>query len=150
MKTLCITPCGDKKIWSKYPDAGPTKARRVYIGQYAKTCKEYAEYFYPESWCILSAKYGFLFPEDIVPESYNVTFKKKSTNPITLEELRIQTKVKRVENFNKFVVLGGREYVKIITDLLHDKEIHRPLEGCKGMGYMIGLMRKAMKEGKPL
>ena len=27
MKTLCIVPCGKKKIWDDNPNAGPTKAR---------------------------------------------------------------------------------------------------------------------------
>ena len=56
MKTLCIIPCGSKKIWDKYPDLGPQKARDVYIGPFAKKCREYAETFYGESFCILSAK----------------------------------------------------------------------------------------------
>jgi len=73
IKVLCIIPCGNRKIWDKNPNAGPTRAKDVYIGPFAKKCKEYAEKFYLSSWCILSAKYGFLFPDDIVPGSYNVT-----------------------------------------------------------------------------
>ncbi len=150
MTTLCITPCGSKKIWSKYPELGPAKAKNVYTGLFAKTCKEYVEHFYPDSWCILSAKYGFLFPEDIVPESYNVSFNDKNTKPITLKELKIQIEEKEIENLDKFVVLGGKKYVKMISDLLPDKDIRQPLEGCKGIGYMVGLMKRALKEGKPL
>jgi len=74
MKTLCIVPCGNRKIWDKNPNAGPTKVEHVYIGPFAKKCREYAMRFYPSSWCILSAKYGFLFPNDIVPIPYNVSF----------------------------------------------------------------------------
>ena len=62
MKTLCIVSCGNRKIWDKNPKAGPTKAECVYIGPFAKKCREYALRFYPSSWYILSAKYGFLFP----------------------------------------------------------------------------------------
>ena len=150
MTTLCITPCGKKKIWLKYPKAGPTEAKKVYTGPFAKKCKEYAENFYPDSWCILSAKYGFLFPEDIVPESYNVSFNDIGTNPITLKELKIQIEEKDIEDFDEFVVLGGKNYVKIISDLLPNKYIQKPLEGCKGNGYMMGLINKALKDRNPL
>ena len=71
IKVLCIIPCGNRKIWDKNPNAGPTRAKDIYIGPFAKKRKEYAEKFYLSSWCILSAKYGFLFPDDIVPGSYN-------------------------------------------------------------------------------
>lgn len=150
MTTLCIISCGNKKIWSKYPNAGPTKAKDVYIGPFAKKCKEYAENFYPDSWCVLSAKYGFLFPEDIVPESYNVTFKKKSTNPITLKELKIQSEEKNIKDFDDFVVVGGKDYVKIIFELFPSKDIKTPLKGCKGNGSMQKLMNKALEERKPI
>ena len=65
MKTLCIVPCGSKKIWKKNPNAGPMKAKDVYIGPFASKCQQYAKHFYPESWCILSAKHGFLFHNEI-------------------------------------------------------------------------------------
>ena len=67
MCTLCIVPCGNRKIWGKYPDKGATKAKDVYIGPFTSKCGKYAMHFYPDSWYILSAKYGFLHPEDIVP-----------------------------------------------------------------------------------
>jgi hypothetical protein len=47
MKTLCIVPCGKTKIWDKNPNAGPTKAEYVYVGSFAKKCREYATTFYP-------------------------------------------------------------------------------------------------------
>jgi hypothetical protein len=147
---LCIASCGNTKIWSKYLNAGPTKARDVYIGNFAKKCQEYTETFYPDSWCILSAKYGFLFPDDIVPGPYNVTFKSKKTNPITLKELSIQAEDKGIKDFDEFVVVGGKEYVKIVTDLFPGKGIHKPLEGCGGNGIMTHRMNNALKEGKPL
>ena len=87
MKTLCVGPCGKAKNWDKNPEAGATPAREVYTGPFAKKCREYAETFYGEEYVILSAKYGFLRPEDLVPESYEVTFKDKRTNPISVQAL---------------------------------------------------------------
>lgn len=150
MKTICVVPCGSKKIWDKNPNAGPTKARHVYIGPFAKKCREYAERFYPESWYILSAKYGFLHPEDIIPESYNVSFNDSSTRPITLDELNIQKSEKGLDTSEKVVVLGGKNYVRMIEDLFPALEIVTPLSDCKGIGYMMGKISEMIRQGRPI
>jgi hypothetical protein len=72
MKTLCVFPSGTKKIWDINPDAGPTPAKDVYIGPFAKKCEEYVGKFFPDSWWILSSKYGFLYPDEIVPEPLSI------------------------------------------------------------------------------
>jgi cytoplasmic iron level regulating protein YaaA (DUF328/UPF0246 family) len=149
MRTLCIIPCGKTKIWDKKPDAGSTKARDVYIGPFAKKCREYAEKFYPKSWCILSAKYGFLFPYDIV-RAYNVTFKKKSTNPISQDKLSKQIIEKGLNNYDRIVVLGGKDYVNIIKAVFPQKEVHAPLIGCRGNGEMMKKINEAIQRGIPL
>ena len=150
MKVLCIVPCGNKKIWDKKPDAGPQKARSVYIGPFASKCREYAEKFYPSSWVIISAKYGFLFPDDIVPGPYNVSFNDKSTNPITVEEIRSQAKEKKLYDYEKIVILGSKNYVQIVKDVFQNKEIHNPLSNCKGIGYMLSKLNDAIRREIPL
>jgi len=147
MKTICIIPCGSKKIWDSNPHAGPTKAKEVYIGSYVRKCQQYAEAFYPNSWCILSAKYGFLFPDEKIPGPYNVTFNKKATNPISNEELGVQAAKKGLNQYNKIVVLGGKNYVNKTMEVFAGKEILAPLKGCKGMGYMMGKMNDAIISG---
>ena len=150
MKVLCIIPCGNRKIWDKNPNAGPTKARDVYIGPFAKKCKEYAEKFYPSSWCILSAKYGFLFPDDIVPGPYNVTFNDKRTNPISVEELSKQVKEKGLDKYEKILVLGGKKYVSVVKKVFSKKKVYVPLEGYKGIGYMMNRINKAIIDQETL
>jgi len=150
MKVLCVVPCGNKKIWNKKPNIGPQRARNVYIGPFASKCREYAERFYPSSWVILSAKYGFLFPDDVVPGPYNISFNDKNTNPITVKELRSQAKDKGLCNYERIVVLGGKNYTQIIKDIFQNKEIHDPLVDCKGIGYMMGKLNEAIKRGVPL
>ncbi len=150
MKVLCVIPCGNKKIWDKKPDAGPQKAREVYIGSFASKCKEYAEKFYPSSWVIISAKYGFLFPDDILSGSYNVTFNDKSTNSITIEELKSQAEEKGLYDYDKIIVLGGKNYVRIVKNVFQNKEIYSPLSDCKGIGYMMGKLKDAIEKGKSL
>jgi hypothetical protein len=98
MNTLCIIPCGKRKIWDKHPEAGPTKTKNVYIGPFAASCRRYAE------WCIISAKHGFLFPEDVVPGPYEFTFSKPKTNPITIGELKTQATKKGLEKYQSIIV----------------------------------------------
>jgi len=149
-KVLCIIPCGNRKIWDKNPNAGPTRARDVYIGPFAKKCKEYAEKFYPSSWCILSAKYGFLFPDDIVPGPYNVTFNDKRTNPISVEELSKQVKEKGLDKYEEILVLGGKKYVSMVRKVFSKKKVYALLEGYKGIGYMMNRINKAIIDQETL
>jgi hypothetical protein len=149
MKILCIVPCGKKKIWDKNPVVGETKAKDAYIGLYAKTCKEYAERFYPSSWCFLSAKYGFLFPDDIVKGNYNISFKNKSSNPITSEELIKQAMDKGLNTYDKIISLGGKDYSKVIKEVFRDKVVYEPLKNLK-IGQKLQKLKNAINEGIPL
>ena len=148
--TICIVPCGSQKIWDKNPQNGPSKARYVYTGPFAGKCREYAEKFYPESWCILSAKYGFLFPDDVVPGPYNVSFNNKKSNPISLNELKTSISTKKLLKYNKIIVLGGKNYTKIIKAVFADKNVYNPLSKCKGIGFMMHELNDALKNRAPL
>lgn len=147
MKTLCVVPCGIRKIWGKNPHAGSVQARYVYIGPFARKCMEYAEKFYPTSWRILSAKYGFLSPEDTVLSDYNATFNIKETNPITIEELSVQVREKGLDQYGTIVALGGKKYVRMVTLAFNEKKVFAPLSHCKGIGYMMGTLNGAIKRG---
>lgn len=148
MRTLCIVPCGSKKIWDKYPNAGATAAKEVYIGGFAKKCKQYAEIFYPLSWCILSAKYGFVLPDEVIPASYNVSFNDKSTSPISLSELSNQALQKGLNEFDEVMVLGGKNYVYFAKCIFSTKLIITPLSNCRGIGYMMSKLDELMGESK--
>jgi hypothetical protein len=150
MKTICIVPCGKEKIWKKYPEAGPTPAKEVYTGTFANICQKYARKFYGESYLILSAKYGFLFPFDIVPGDYNVTFTKLSTHPITIPELIRIARDKQLFQFECFVIIAGRVYSEIATQVFLEKIIEKPLASCHDMFEMIKLMNKAILTNQPL
>ena len=122
METLCVIPCGKRKLWDKHPETGPTKAKNVYTGPFAASCRRYAERFYPSAWCIISAKYGFLFPEDTVPGPYNVTFLKPKTNPISIEGLREQAAKKGLIKYQTIVVIAGREYVWRVQEVFPERK----------------------------
>jgi len=87
--TLAIIPCSKEKIWDEAPERGPCEARFAYTSRLHELCRIYAEE-YADRWLILSAKYGFLKPDDILPETYDVTFSRSEDPFISLEDLRKQ------------------------------------------------------------
>jgi hypothetical protein len=118
---LVIVACGKRKIWDKYPEAGPTAAPEAYIGSPFKVNRSYAERAGGD-WMILSAKYGFLLPTDIVPGPYNTTFKVRSTNPIGFAALREQVEQMGLDCYDDVVGLGGKEYRAAIEAAFQGKQ----------------------------
>lgn len=108
MNTLCIVQCGGQKIWKKYPNIGHVKAKEAYTSPYFKKNRDYAKR-YGDNWVILSAKYGFLNPDEKI-EDYNVTFKMKKSSPISYKELRNQVESKGLDKYSTILVLGGKDY----------------------------------------
>ncbi len=148
MNALCIVPCGKKKIWDVQPDAGPTEARSVYVGSLVRKGIKYAEMYYPSSWCILSAKYGFVCPDELIPGPYNVTFNDPKTGPVTLAMLVEQAEAKNLVSYDEIVVVGGTRY-EAMAHLVFEKEIINPLAGCKGIGFMLQRLDLMMKSREP-
>lgn len=144
MKTICIVPCGKKKIWDQEPEAGPSPARKVYVGAFSKKCQLVAEMFYPGCWYIISAKHGFLAPNDIVPSSYNVTFNDLRTKPISIDELTDQANKMGLSGADKVVALGGRKYIEMVKRVFTAAEIDAPLAGCSGIGVMMHHLNQIM------
>ncbi|PWE72635.1 hypothetical protein B1R38_12925 [Bacillus cereus] len=145
MKRLCIIPCGKKKIWDKHSDYGPMEAKDVYISPFGKACQAYATMFF-ENWVILSAKHGFLRPSDIVLENYDLAFDSKSDEVISIEQLQKQMVDKSLLQFDEIVLLAGKKHKKVVTKLYPEEMITYPLEGCKGIGYMLQWLKEAVKE----
>ncbi|MFC3800958.1 DUF6884 domain-containing protein [Cohnella sp. GCM10012308] len=147
-KGLCIIPCGSAKIWDQAPQAGPQHARNVYTGVLSKACKRYAERFF-DHWVILSAKHGFLFPDDIVEAPYDVSFVKPSAQMITIDALLKQAKDKSLSEFSEITVLGGQHYTSRIKRIFTEGQaLHFPLSDCKGIGYMLQRLSNALRERK--
>lgn len=147
---LCVVPCGSRKTWSLKPGLKGVRARDAYIGLFANTCIQYAEKFYPGSYVILSAKHGFMFPDEVISAPYNVTFKNPETNPIAVEKLREQAEEKGLTKYSEIVVIAGREYVNIVRKVFPRKKIITPLKGARGMGEMISMMKKAIVGGSEI
>ena len=145
-KELCIVACGKKKIWDKNPNIGPIKSKKMYTGLFTKKCINYAEKFYKNSYCILSAKYGFLYPDEIIKEPYNECFHQKKTNPISKDKLQLQIKSKKINEFDKIIILGGKYYTNLIKDLFPHQDIIYPLDGCKSIGKMMQKLNELQKK----
>ncbi len=107
--TLVIVPCGQAKIWHKQPHAGAVQAKDAYTGGPFKLNRAYAERF-ASHWVVLSAKYGFIPPDFMIPGLYNVTFKRKNPAPVAVATLREQIEQQRLYQFNPIIVLGEKEY----------------------------------------
>jgi len=129
MITLVIVQCGGKKIWKTHPNIGPVEAEKAYTSPYFQKNRLYAKKF-GDRWIILSAKYGFLEPDDRI-EDYNVTFKQKKSGPISMVELQGQVETKELHQFDKVVVLGGKEYLVATQEAFKNTDctITSPFEG---------------------
>jgi len=148
MVALVIVPCGKSKIWDKKPEVSNVKARDVYTGAPFKVNREYAESF-GFDWVILSAKYGFLEPDQIIPEKYNITFNDPSTNPISFEELKRQVE-RGYSHYKCIVALGGKTYSEIVSHVFIDEKtsVVSPVAGLP-IGKAMAKVKNAIRVGKP-
>ena len=145
MKSLVVVPSGRRKIWEMNPDARPTFAKNVYTGPPFKENREYAETF-SDKWVILSPKYGFIEPDFIISEDYDVRFDVPKTNPIELSTLREQVK-DRFSEYPCIVALGGSTYANLVVETFKstDQKVLTP-----STGIMIArAVRDAIRENKP-
>lgn len=108
-EVLVLVPCGKSKIWKHEPQRGPVPAAEAYTGELFRRNRRYAEQF-GDAWVVLSAKYGFIAPDFLIPGPYEVTFKDRSTRPINVATLRSQIQALELNQFAVAVGLGGKEY----------------------------------------
>ncbi|MDD4802637.1 MAG: hypothetical protein PHF24_06835 [Syntrophomonas sp.] len=141
---LVIIPCGQGKVWDKHPDTREVKAKYAYTGAPFKVNREYAECI-ADRWVILSAKYGFIDPDYTIPGPYNVTFKKKSPELVTVGILTQQIKEMNLNNFNQVIGLGGKEYRAMIESAFTPYKI-RPSFPFAGLpiGKAMSSIKKAL------
>jgi len=146
-KILVFVPCGASKIWSRFPRSGPTRAKDAYVGAPFKVNKAFAQKF-ADKWMILSAKYGFIEPEFVIPENYDVSFNDPATKPIDLGELKAQTSRKGLENYDVVIVLGGMNYTEIVKEIFTGYgKVIVPTEGLP-IGKAMKLIKSLMKLDK--
>lgn len=141
MTILCVIGCGKKKIWDDNPSAGPTRAEDAYTGPLTKKYQEFAKRFFPNNWVILSAKYGFVFPNDLIHGPYDVRFGRKNPEVISIDELRKQLYEKELNKYDTIVVMAGKDYADVIKKVFQEAKIITPLEGMR-----LGKTMKMIKD----
>jgi hypothetical protein len=141
---LIVVACGKAKIWDKDRRAGATRAEEAYVGSPFLINKRYAIKF-AARWIILSAKYGYIDPDFLIPGPYNVTFKDPRTKPISIEQLQQQVKSNGLFRFNRIVGLGGStEYRNIIKATLgRSGTVQFPTRGLR-IGQAMSRIKKAI------
>jgi len=144
LRLLVIVPCGQAKVWKKRPNHGPAKAKDAYVGAPFTVNKAFAEKF-ADKWIILSAKYGFINPDFIIPKDYNVTFKRPSTNPVSIDALLKQLKKRNLNSYDAVIALGGEDYTSIVKKVFNKvSKVIAPTEGLpigKAMGRVKSLTK---------
>jgi hypothetical protein len=63
----------------------PLKQEMFILCQFATKYREYVLKFYSDSWCILSSKYGFVFPDELIPANYEARFGDPTSNTISMK-----------------------------------------------------------------
>ncbi len=149
MNRLCIIPCGVKKIWdTAAAPAGPCPAKQAYISPFHRKCQAYADRFF-NHWAILSAKHGFLLPDDKLDENYDVAFGSGHPEIISMRELKRQVSEKRLDRFEEIVVLGGKKFTGIVPGVFSgESRIYFPLVGSKGIGDMLQKLNRALERNE--
>lgn len=121
-------------------------AKDVYIGAFAKKSQQYATMFF-EQWLILSAKHGFLLPDDLLHENYNVSFTSPASEVISVREMQRQWQELGVNDVQEIVVLGGKKYERAVRAVFGDRyRLIFPLKGCSGIGYMLQALDRAVAD----
>ena len=117
-RVLGVLACTKTKIWDKNPNAGPTPARIAYIGE--RFCKDLKIVeAHTTRWVILSSLYGFINPDCVIPEKYNVTFNKPfdatENRTVSMDDLIRQIREKNLDSFDVVLLFSscwGEEYEK--------------------------------------
>ncbi len=142
---ICIISCGAKKIWNTNPDTPKTRAKDAYIGPLFKKCKEYADTLYPESWYILSDKYGLIHPDTLISD-YN-------TPPSAIDGNRdfimfVSAQVSKLKlNPAIIVTTTGQIHQSIIKAVFTKSKIINPLSGL-GQGKRMQKINQILGEKK--
>jgi hypothetical protein len=149
-RPLIIIPCGQRKVWDREPQRGPTPARDAYTGSPFRVNRAYAERF-GDAWLILSAKYGFTSPDVMLPGPYNVTFKRRGTNPVGPDVLRAQASELGLGHYALVVVLGGADYRRAAQEAFLGQSVQLvfPTAGLS-VGRAMQVLRRAIDAGEPV
>lgn len=144
---LGIIPCTKAKIWDMYPNLGPMLAKEVYTNPFHALAKKYISLFTKE-WVILSAKYGFLSPNDTLPKTYDITFDRPDDPYITIEALQSQIISKQLYTYTDIMVICNSRYIDKIRQAFinYPVKFHTPFENIEDDLEGILRLNKCIRE----
>lgn len=106
-RLLVTVPCGQLKIWDKYPEAGPTAAADAYIGPPSRWIGDTLSWLAATGWSPSTAFCG-------LPMSSQVrTTPRANVGPRTaigVAALREQVEQMSLDRYGEVIGLGGKEY----------------------------------------
>ena len=149
VRELCLVTPSCRRAW----DSGtfrPIPAKDAYTGPFTRKCQGYAERFYPGAWCILDPRHGFMFPEEIIRKGHGACLFRPWTGPIGTEALRSQVRSRRLDGYERIVVLGGHRFICLIEEAFPHCRVRAPLTGLGGIGHMMREMNLAIGSGQRL
>lgn len=110
MRKVTLIGCGKKKL----PHLA--KAKDLYIGQLFKFSRGYAERSTPNSWAILSAKYGLLLPDDLIAP-YDITLTTMSKEQRANWGALVLSKILTTFPESSFQIIAGSAYTEPLIKL---------------------------------
>ncbi|MEM2506502.1 MAG: tRNA-guanine transglycosylase DpdA [Nitrososphaeria archaeon] len=141
-KVLIITECSKEKLG--YNSSVKAPAKKMYQGRLFKTVREYAETM-DFDYVIISAKYGLVFPEEII-EGYEKVIQTKED----VEDIRsiVEKKLKPIlQNYEKIVIIAGEKYREILRNLWDERFISVK---SRGYGELCHIIRDAIPKERSL
>ena len=148
MSTLVVVPCGKSKVWDRQPHHGAAPAIEAYTGSMFRLNRQYAARF-GDAWIMLSPKYGFIVPDFVIPETYDISFRLPATNPVSVEKLQRQVRDLGLDGYTDVTALGGAGYRGAITAAFAGTgaRLHAPFAGLP-IGKMMQATKAAVEAGE--
>lgn len=141
-RVLIITGCTKEKLG--YNDTVRVPAKKMYQGRLFKTVRKYCEAM-GFDYVIISAKYGLIYPDDVI-QGYEKVLRTKedvrSIQPSVEEKIRPLLK-----NYEKILVIAGKRYREVLENIWDDRFI---AVKSRGYGDLCSIVKKAIPKEKSL
>jgi len=134
-KVLVITGCTKEKL--RYDNLTKLPAKKMYQGRLFKTVKEFSDAM-GYDYVIISAKYGLVFPNDIIKGYEKVLQTKEDIKNI---QSLVEEKLKPIlGNYDKILVIAGEKYRKVLQYLWDERFI---IVRSKGYADLCSIVERA-------
>ena len=131
-KVLVVVECTKKKLG--YAKSTKTKAKNLYQGQIFKVARTYSE-SRKFDYVIISAKYGLLFPDDVI-EGYDKVLRTREDVEAIREQVEERLS-KILPNYDTVLVIGGKLYRAALRNLWNGRFVTLKSRGYGDMTHML-------------